>query len=411
MPPIFPRTAVYYASLPVTDDRDVQRMAWIVEETPWTVDTEATVRAEGGVQIVRREVELGPEISEVDLEEVFGELGGWPADRKHREHREIQFDVGDLRMITSPTPGEIEKLTQVASTPFRVFVPGISSEVSAGSPPEGGSPPGPDGNGPKPKEPAKGEEPKGKADGKAPLGDPSNIPAVIAAAMPAFGDPAALWKYVGTEDTDDLAKGILSDLYRDRSDFAKKAEWLVAPELTLLERCPEGYRGQLAKELLEVKGELSASGRVKRMAQADFELQRTALAVQEVELAKQRVALAGKGVDLAGETYEHMRKWRKIANWGLGALVATTLFSMVAVGYMLFELVHGGEVSDVAAPIIIFVLALFAISPAVLLLRERPLEGLDKWFPGKSGDAEEKKEKDDKKAEGDEGSATSESAE
>jgi len=63
---------------------------------------------------------------------------------------------------------------------------------------------------------------------------------------------------------------------------------------------------------------------------------------------------------------------------------------MAAVAYTLLKLMPDGKISDAAAPIIIFVLALFAISPAVLLLRERPLEGLDKWSPG--GPAAPKKE-------------------
>jgi hypothetical protein len=87
------------------------------------------------------------------------------------------------------------------------------------------------------------------------------------------------------------------------------------------------------------------------------------------------------GVKLAGESLKHMKKWRSIAKIGLLVLGFTTAFSMVAVGYVLLYLAPNDDVSDAVIPIIIFVLALFAISPAVLLLRERPLEGLDKWSP------------------------------
>lgn len=66
---------------------------------------------------------------------------------------------------------------------------------------------------------------------------------------------------------------------------------------------------------------------------------------------------------------------------GLVFLIVTTLLSIAGVVYLLTYLTPHKDVSDAAIPIIIFVLALFAISPAVLLLRERPLKGLDEWSP------------------------------
>jgi hypothetical protein len=107
---------------------------------------------------------------------------------------------------------------------------------------------------------------------------------------------------------------------------------------------------------------------------------------KELELAGKRVELATEGVGIAHEMLEQMKRWRSIARWGLISLAVTTIFAMAAVAYILVELVPDGKIGEVAAPIMIFVLAVFAISPATLLLLERPLEGLDKWSPSGPAD-------------------------
>ncbi len=46
-----------------------------------------------------------------------------------------------------------------------------------------------------------------------------------------------------------------------------------------------------------------------------------------------------------------------------------------------FNLVRDAKLGGAGLALVIFVLALFAISPAVLLLLERPLKGLDSYSP------------------------------
>jgi hypothetical protein len=274
-------------------------------------------------------------------------------------------------LASTPSPDELARLLQV-------IVPGSGAPSSDGGTPSG--------NGTPPKPPDSGTG-AGKAAVKSdaaeaevkPAADPA---ATITATIPAFPDPSALWPDVRNADRGALAKEVVANLYRDRSAFARRSEWVTAPELVLLDACAADKREGLAEELLRARAQLTDADAKTRESRAGLE-------EQQVKLAEKRVALAAKGVELAGEMFEQMKKWRSIANWGLGFLVATTIFSMAAAGYVLLKLMPAKEISDVAAPIIIFVLALFAISPAVLLLRERPLEGLDKWSPGGSGNDDE----------------------
>lgn len=274
-------------------------------------------------------------------------------------------------LARTPTPDELAKLLQV-------IVPG-SAPLSgdSGTQTGNGPPPAPPGDG------ATDAKVAVKSDGIVaevkPAADPA---ATITATIPAFPDPAPVWPDISKADRGGLAKEVLTNLYRDRSAFARRSEWVTAPELVLLDACAAEKREELAEEMLRVRAQITDADAKTRTSRAGLE-------EEQVKLAETKAALAAKGVDLAGEMLEQMKKWRSIANWGLGFLVATTIFSMAAASYVLLKLMPAKEVSDVAAPIIIFVLALFAISPAVLLLRERPLEGLDKWSPGggsESGD-------------------------
>ncbi len=218
----------------------------------------------------------------------------------------------------------------------------------------------------------------------------------LKAALGALADPGAIWAWAEDGKRGELARTLLPDLYDNRAALSERAAWLVSPETVLLDRLCEDKRGGLAEELLRARSKLTEADTRMRGSRADLLAKKVELEAKEVELAGKRVDLAENGVALAGEALAHMQKWRSIADWGLAFLVATTVFSMAAAAYVLLKLMPGKEVSDAAAPIIIFVLALFAISPAVLLLRERPLEGLDKWSPGGGSSESQPKEKDKK---------------
>jgi hypothetical protein len=86
-------------------------------------------------------------------------------------------------------------------------------------------------------------------------------------------------------------------------------------------------------------------------------------------------------LELAKELRKQITKWTTIADAGIGVLIAGIIVSVLAIGGVLY-MTASGTVSEWVLPAAIFTLALFAVSPAVLLLRERPLEGIDKWMPG-----------------------------
>jgi hypothetical protein len=191
------------------------------------------------------------------------------------------------------------------------------------------------------------------------------------------------------------AEEVIAKLFEQRAAYADRVQWMLAPELELLERVADAEREPLAASLLKQRSGLAEH-------QLALDRQRAARAEQGVELLKQdvarreqaveldktrvaleeqRVELAKKGVALAGEAIEHMKKWLTLANWAIGFLIFSLLVA-TAGGVAVLLLVAYDELDDWAAAPLVFVLALFAISPAVLLLRERPLEGLDKWTPG-----------------------------
>ncbi|WP_156750686.1 hypothetical protein [Mycobacterium sp. 852013-50091_SCH5140682] len=103
-------------------------------------------------------------------------------------------------------------------------------------------------------------------------------------------------------------------------------------------------------------------------------------------------------VEAAKETNNQIKTWRKLA-WGAVILLVLGLVAAVFFTYWSFQLVADGKINGYELIAIVFVLALVAISPAVLLLLQRPLKGIDQWAPTLSkphddGGKDKSKEKD-----------------
>lgn len=85
-------------------------------------------------------------------------------------------------------------------------------------------------------------------------------------------------------------------------------------------------------------------------------------------------------IERARETVEHLKKWRTLAETVPRLLSWTLLFSVVMslLSYwaLIQERMNGVEFIGA-----LFVLAIIAISPAALLLMERPLRGIDSFTP------------------------------
>lgn len=99
------------------------------------------------------------------------------------------------------------------------------------------------------------------------------------------------------------------------------------------------------------------------------------------KLEEQKIDLVDAQLAHIKEKTAHLRTWRHLGVLGGAMLIAAGIF----VGKMAWELLwhfDGVEGNATEFALILFVLALFAVSPAVLLLLERPLAGIDQFMPG-----------------------------
>jgi hypothetical protein len=179
-----------------------------------------------------------------------------------------------------------------------------------------------------------------------------------------LNSPAHLWEYIGAGDErKELALRVGEHLFRERASVARAVSYSVSPESELLRRA--AGNDQLAKKMLEVRAGLTE--------------QDTALRRLDVEARKQEVALQRALISTIPTLQEQVKKWTWLAGWAPYFLIATVLFAMAMTAWLVE--VAAGKLDGWALAPTIFALALFAVSPVVLLLLERPLEGIDKWMP------------------------------
>lgn len=188
---------------------------------------------------------------------------------------------------------------------------------------------------------------------------------VLTAALGTPVDAKQVWKDVG-DGRREIARSLIEDTAKARIALLEKSAWATAPEMVLLGELGDPVRPELARKILEIRTQSTQADDTRRTAEA--------------ELVEQRVALAKVLEDTFKEANTQMRTWTKLAGLAKAMLVAATIFAAAGIAAAIV-LAARGELGEVETPIIIFSLAVFAISPAVLLLRERPLEGLDKWTP------------------------------
>jgi hypothetical protein len=225
---------------------------------------------------------------------------------------------------------------------------------------------------------------KGKAETDTSAGEHSQLYATGLSALEA----SKLWDYVKEPERAALAEEQLKALYGKRASYPDLLPWVLAPESQLFAAVENTKRPQFAAEMLAAREGLAAhqialeSARTEMVAQQAALLQvQVATATAEVRLVDSQVALAGTAVQAAQELVEQLRRWRALSRWGTGFLVVGTAIALVVL-IELVDFVDDGKMDGWELAVGIFALALFVISPAVLLLRERPLQGLDQWMPG-----------------------------
>ncbi|MCC3294273.1 hypothetical protein LJ756_06515 [Arthrobacter sp. zg-Y411] len=96
----------------------------------------------------------------------------------------------------------------------------------------------------------------------------------------------------------------------------------------------------------------------------------------------QRVRLMEQAVNASEEVTRHLKSWRTLAKSAVPLIILTNAAAFFFLWKML-GLVGQDKINGWELAILIFVLALMAVSPSTLLLVSRPLEGLDTWSPSK----------------------------
>jgi hypothetical protein len=377
----------FFAALPIEDAEEAREVA---ERAGWKFDERLSRATPPNYQIValKQDLDQAADLSRIGstLVDQLQEQGVQPAAVAAQDRESSSIRMGSAK------PTSQWEVNLLPST----IGPGILSKIIDGVYPAPSAAPASAASGPA-ADAARKDDSGSAPKSPSPTAAPSPpVAATISAVVPALADPAIVWDKIKADKQGKIAEELIEGVYAERGKLAASGEWAVSPELSLLRLVDDDRRKDLAEELLRVRGEITGPDADVRKAHAALEQRQADLAAKDIELADSRVALAGVGVDLAREALEQMRKWRSIADVGLWVLGATTAFSMLATAYILLKLMPDDQVSDVAAPIMIFVLALFAISPAVLLLRERPLEGIDKWSP--AGPAEGKGEEEEGEA-------------
>lgn len=153
--------------------------------------------------------------------------------------------------------------------------------------------------------------------------------------------------------------------------------WPASPDSHLLSQVTDRQtRSQLAQELLRVKAGIPAT--------AGLRTRQEQLEDQRIAFEQQRTQYFARLVLQADEYIEQRKKWRELADqvpkilrW---ALIVSAVLTAGVFGLLLAHAIDGWQ-----AVMMIFVLAVAAISPSVLLLVERPLAGIDAFQPSVDG--------------------------
>jgi hypothetical protein len=155
---------------------------------------------------------------------------------------------------------------------------------------------------------------------------------------------------VDPHDKAALAKSYLETL-------VQRELWTLAPEMVLVNQMTEGQVSSEKRKLLGEVLDVKLGGPTKH--------------------AQFLSAAAATAVEIKAQT----KTWGRLIWPAVAILVVGVLASFVFTARG-FDLVAKNQMKGYELVGVIFVLALTAISPAVLLLLQRPLAGIDAWSPG-----------------------------
>ncbi|HZM54570.1 MAG TPA: hypothetical protein VFC03_06040 [Acidimicrobiales bacterium] len=179
-----------------------------------------------------------------------------------------------------------------------------------------------------------------------------------------------MWDKLGAKEVN---KSELTTQAQASNTYFQGVTWSISPDLELLNEIEDSAaRRRIAEEILRKRNGLLTYQYVLESAKASQENKRT--------------ELLGQSVEAATEIVLHARRWRALSNNALPILIGGLVASVVMIVFG-FILTFDKYIDGYQLALMIFVAALFGVSPAVLLLLERPLKGIDSWTP--SGKAEE----------------------
>lgn len=241
------------------------------------------------------------------------------------------------------------------------------------------------------------KEPPAKKSGDKVFGGPGTTPVTnggdmkspeaqtITAGLAGLEVPEKLWNLPSSTEKPTLANEVLRDLYSERSAYARNVRWSVAPDAELWSFLSDNDRAELAKEAIRRQLRMLEHQVDLEKLDVDARQKEIDAAEEAVQLRKQTVAQQVEVTKMLEELLAHLKMWTSLANTGRLVLWATVGFSCLAVAALLW-MAWDSKFDDWATlPLAIFAIALFAISPAVLLILGRPLKGLDEWAPGSGG--------------------------
>src|SRR5919197_5598837 len=213
--------------------------------------------------------------------------------------------------------------------------------------------------------PTKDEQPKDEAAAAVPAAHAATADdraELVKEGLRALEVPRRLWEHIESDDLKAFAKETSAALYAARIAYASRVGWILAPELELLADLERRKNEPESLEKFRTRQLLSA--RINLIAEE------AESARQDVELKKELVRQQHVVGDILDEYRMHAYTWRTFAGVGKWFLISLTAFVTLVTGFLAF-LLYDGKLAAWAFPAAVFVLAVFAISPAVLLIIER----------------------------------------
>ncbi|GAA4353206.1 hypothetical protein [Microbacterium rhizosphaerae] len=152
----------------------------------------------------------------------------------------------------------------------------------------------------------------------------------------------------------------------EEQTLTRSLGWAVAPDAELFLYLDDAARRSVAADILK--------------ARAGIPVYEPGLLQKQLDLEDERIAYYTEFVDFVHQFTKDRKRWRALSKVAMRVLTIALIFSAILSLWVIY-LASDSKIDGWQAATIIFVLAVVAISPVVLLLLERPLKGIDSFTP------------------------------